>query len=100
MEAFLRERFLVQTRIVGFGEMADYNRLISAHQSETFNIYKVNYHSRLSGVTNELKAKGIVFTRSFGYNFGEAGQLPTVEEMEILRSMACMLDHKDDAIRI
>lgn len=99
VETFLRDRFLAQTRIVSFGEQADYSRLVSAHQSETFNIYKVNYHSRLSGVTNELRAKG-VSTRSFGYNFGEAGQLPTVEDMDMLRSIACLLDHKDDAIRI
>jgi hypothetical protein len=75
---------------------SEFQRLTKAHDQETASMFAVKYHSSLMGIIQELKSKGV-----YWLEYDIAGNnWVQIREIQLLRSIAHRLDHKDDAIRL
>lgn len=97
LELFLRDRCSDMMMISG-ASPAERNRAVHHHNWKTNEVYTTKFRARFQGILDELRAKGVLIASS-RYSFENSGQVPCLEELELIRSMASRLDYKDNAIR-
>ena len=97
LESFLTDR---QSNMMTISSPSpeERNRAVRHHNWKTNDVYATRFRARFLGIVEELRAKGVLIGSS-RYSFENSGRVPCLEELKVIRSVACRLDHKDNAIK-